>query len=269
MLQDAYKIFASEANAIQNWNSIDKNELVNKFIEYEVSNPPMANAYMGAIICKYWPKIQRFYKTMSFSASYEDVYDLLINSILRAIKARRWLQEDSSIYMDPNGPDKAINRTMLSERLNFLLFKNRGKRVADLNPASINELEESSGDSYLYLNAEDEAVYSDMGDEVQIACNLSFLFNKKLYLSMFIYYCLSFNLDLFRDNLFNTKACAKVLLSLSSLEFDDIAGLVGSDKDTIEKCYNLSVSSKSRENLKIGIEFSILKLKELYINERI
>ena len=266
MLEDTYKLYLESAKTIADWNKVSKSELVNKYIEYETSNPELANDYMAAIICRYWPKIQRFYRTAYFSSSYEDIYDLLINSIMRAIKARRWLQKDSSIYNDPNGPDKAINRTMICERLNFLIYKNRSKRVSNLNPLSINELEDESGDYYAYNN---EAASLNIDKELEITSNLSFLYEKKLYLALFVYYSIVFNLGSFKDNLFSTKLCASVLCNLTDEDLLDIANLLNKDLETIKKCYSLSVLSKKRTDLKLNIEYAILKLKELYIKETI
>ena len=138
MIQDSYNLFLEQAENINDWRSMTKSELVNKYVEHEDDQDDFyKNAYMSAIICRYWPKIQRFYKATPVISTYEEIYDILINSILRAIKARRWLDKDSTIYEDPNGPDKAINRTMMCERLNFLIYKNnvqnkngRSKRIS-------------------------------------------------------------------------------------------------------------------------------------------
>lgn len=269
MLDDSYKLFLENANLLPNWDKMNKNELVNKYIEYENTNKSLASQYMSAIICKYWPKIQRFYKKTAFSATYEDIYDLLINSILRAIEARRWLQEDSSIYNDPAGPDKAINRTMICERLNFLAFKNRSKRVVNLNPASIDEIETEVGDSYIYKNLAEEYNIDNVDDELETINNLQFLYKKKLYLAMFVYYSIVFNLGSFKDGKFSTKFCAIALSRIDDFDLEDLAYLINEDKDIVKKYYNLAVTSKNRAELKLNIEYSMLKLKELYMKDRI
>ena len=266
MLDDTYKLCLESAKHISNWDKVSKSELVNKYIEYEETDRELASDYMAAIICRYWPKIQRFHRTMYFSSSYEDVYDILINSILRAIKARRWLDKDSSIYNDPNGPDKVINRTMICERLNLLAYKNRSKRVADLNPLSTEELEDGSGDYYAYNN--ENASFS-IDNELEITSNLKFLYNKKLYLAMFVYYSIAFNLGTFKDKMFSSKFCAIALLNLTDEDFIEIASLINKDVDEIKKDYSIAVLSKNRTDLKLNIEYAILKLKELYIKETI
>lgn len=269
MLEESYKLFLSSANLLPGWQDMNKNDLVNKYIEYEDKDSYTASIYMSAIICKYWPKIQRFYKTTAYAAEYEDIYDLLINSILRAIKARRWLQKDSTIYNDPTGPDKAINRTMICERLNFLAFKNRAKRVANLNPAYMDEIEEEVGDSYIYKNYSSQFSTDSIENEYETVTNFQFLYNKKLYLALFVYYSIIYNLGSFKDGKFSTKFCAKAILSIDDSDLEDLAYLLDVNKDEIKRCYDLAVSSKNRQELKLNIEYSMLKLKELYVKDRI
>ena len=269
MIDDSHKMFLESANLLPNWKDMNKNDLINKYIEYENSDPALANIYMSAIICKYWPKIQRFYKMTSNLATYEDIYDLLINSILRAIEARRWLQKDSSIYNDPNGPDKAVNRTMICERLNFLAYRGRLKRIINLNPVSIDEIEDEVGDSYIYKNSNTMSEYASISNDLETISNLQFLYKKKLYLALFVYYSIIFNLGSFKDGKFSPKFCAMAISKLDDNDLEDIAYLLNTDKEELKKYYNLAITSKNRSDLKLNIEYAMLKLKELYMKDNI
>ena len=128
MLQESYDLYASLADNIPNWKNIDKNELINKYIEYEKTDHTLANYYMGAIMCKYWPKIYRFYKATPLVCTYEDVYDWLTESIVKTLEHKTWLNPDHKLYGDPKGPDKCINIRMKSCRLNYLIAVNRDKK---------------------------------------------------------------------------------------------------------------------------------------------
>ena len=96
---------------------------------------------MSAIILKYWNKIYNLQQSTKLTASFEDAYNWLIEGILYALEHKRWLDKDSNIYNDPNGPDKAINRKIKCIRLNHLVSENRDKRKIQINLLSLDSFE--------------------------------------------------------------------------------------------------------------------------------
>lgn len=98
---------------------------------------------MSAIILKYWNKIYSLQANTYLTASDEDAYNWLVEGILYALEHRRWLDEDSNIYNDPNGPDKAINRKIKCIRLNHLISENRDKRKIGINILSLDSFEDA------------------------------------------------------------------------------------------------------------------------------
>ena len=122
MLEQYKQIYKKVADRIDNWTTMSKNDLVNKYIENEEVNPDLANSYMGAIICRYWGAVNTYYRKNYRQATPDDCHEWLIHAIMYAIKNRPWLDKykkrlDKSgnlqlnkAYNDPNGPDKVINQ---------------------------------------------------------------------------------------------------------------------------------------------------------------
>lgn len=132
---------------IPGWRKVNKNTLVNKYIEYEHTNRELANAYMGAIFCRYWHNISKYYATSYQSVSVETCYDWLVRSILYAIKRRPWTIPESNLYGDPAGPDKTINQVIKSTRLGFYQSSNTNRRKCNFGNTSLDSLVEELGEA--------------------------------------------------------------------------------------------------------------------------
>lgn len=130
----------------ENWRKMNKNDLINKYIEVE-NDPKLANAYMSAIICRYWGVLNRYYNSSYNSVDKFTCHEWLVGAILRAIKHRKWLEPDNKLYGDLNGPDKVINRCLASERLGFFQSSNTYKRRQNYGIESIDKLQEDNVDS--------------------------------------------------------------------------------------------------------------------------
>lgn len=139
MIDEYREYFRQGASAIPDWESLSKNELCFKYIENE-NNRLIQEACFSALMYKYWPLINKYYFMCSNVATQEDVYDWLVDSITYALQHRRWLDEDSNIFKDPNGPDKVINRRMKCARLTFYQYINRKKRKDNFGILSLDEL---------------------------------------------------------------------------------------------------------------------------------
>ena len=144
MLEDYKEAFRQCADLVDGWQELSKNELCRKYVESE-GNPDLQNSYFGAIMYRYWNLIAKYHYMSSNVASPEDCYEWLEDSVYCCLTSKSWEKTDSSIYRDPNGPDKVINRCMKCARLTYYQFINRKKRKDNFGLLSLDELSEMFG----------------------------------------------------------------------------------------------------------------------------
>lgn len=146
LLSENKQIYEDKANLhLHNWQTINKNELVLEAIKN--IDTPKYDSYLAAIILRYWSKIESYYNKCRLVVSPEDVHSWVVGGILYAIKYQPWNNKDSSIYNDPNGPDKVINRFIESRRVTFYQQLNRYNRKINSAILSLNSLTEDLFDS--------------------------------------------------------------------------------------------------------------------------
>lgn len=144
LLEEYKEAFRQCADLIDGWQDLSKNELCRRYVENE-GNPQVQNSYFAAIMYRYWNLIAKYYYQSSNVASIEDCYEWLEDSVYGCLKATSWDREDSSIYQDPNGPDKVINRCMKCARLTYYQYINRKKRKDNFGLQSLEEMTELFG----------------------------------------------------------------------------------------------------------------------------
>ena len=259
MLEE-YRLQCKEkANAIQGWEALSKNELCNKYIETE--DAALKDAYLAAILYRYWKLIPKFYYQSANVCTPEDCYDWLVESVLCALNCKRWTESDSSIYKDPNGPDKVINRAMKCARLNFYQFINRKKRKDNFGLLSLDELKEN-----LHDNSNDiEDPETGVNDETILSVKeyIKDVFNGKEYFLAFMLDCIV------TENIFdresdvtrlNQKSLTKLLRELDTIYAKQFANRydfeVSRVLHALAYCQGLT-STKIQSK----IEYNLLKLK--------
>lgn len=89
MLENEYASFRKRADAIPNWEKIDKNVLANLYLENE-HDEVKREEYLSALVCRYWHNIGSQYNESKNSVNIEECYDWLLNALLRALKNRKW-----------------------------------------------------------------------------------------------------------------------------------------------------------------------------------
>lgn len=144
MLDEYKEACRRSADLIHGWQDLSKNDLCRKYVESK-DNPQLQDSYFAAIMYRYWYLISKYYHMSSNVASIEDCYEWLVDSVYGCLKATSWDREDSSIYKDPNGPDKVINRCMKCARLTYYQFINRKKRKDNFGLLSLDEMTELFG----------------------------------------------------------------------------------------------------------------------------
>lgn len=143
-------------NAVDGWESIEKNKLANLCIEHEGMDD--YDRYVSALICKYLYKNSTLKGRFGNYLSDEELDDRIVDGVLRALKYRSWLREGTSVYGDPSGPDKTINRCIKTQcqvykRLNFgTKGKNNAyNRKIRYFTESLDSFQEDYGDYYYNL----------------------------------------------------------------------------------------------------------------------
>lgn len=159
MLDEYKEGFRKCADLIEGWQDLSKNDLCRKYVENK-DNPHLQNSYFAAIMYRYWHLIPKYYYMSSNVATEEDCYEWLEDSVYGCLKATSWDREDSSIYKDPNGPDKVINRCMKCARLTYYQFINRKKRKDNFGLLSLDEMTELFGTTVSEPQSEEDVEHN-------------------------------------------------------------------------------------------------------------
>ena len=153
---------------VPGWREMNKNELVNKCCDVK-DNKELYDAYVSAIIARYWNLATKYYCQNQSSAPAEECYSWLLDSIMCALQWQQWRNPKNAIYNDPNGPDKVINRCMVSARLMFYQASNCVKRKVNYQSYSAEKMQEELGDAALpAVEDEDMNRVIDVSDDLII-----------------------------------------------------------------------------------------------------
>lgn len=157
MLEEIRASYIKTANTIKGWRELDKNTLLNLYIDNE-HDEFLKNGYFAAIVIKYWSAIGKYYSDSKNSVNIEECYDWLIHALMYALRNRKWRDPDSAISKDINGPDKIVNRCIASTRQIFYQASNTSKRRANYQADSIERQIEAFGDGAAVLSVCEDTV---------------------------------------------------------------------------------------------------------------
>lgn len=186
MLDEYKEICRNSADVIPNWTKLTKNDLCRAYVQHK-GDAYLQNAYISAILYKYWSLISKYYYMSSNCATPEECYGWLVDSVSCCVNLASWEDPKSSIYRDPNGPDKVINRCMKCARLTYYQYINRKKRKNDFGILSIEDMKEAYG--------ADVSDIDDCEQEMDISSifikeHIRSIFNKKDYFVAFMLDCI-------------------------------------------------------------------------------
>ena len=192
-------------------------ELCREYVKNK-GNETLQNAYISAILYRYWNLISKYYYQSANCATPEECYGWLVDSVSCCVNLAAWENPDSSIYNDPNGPDKVINRCMKCARLTYYQFINRKKRRDDFGTLSVDELKE------LYGNGAPEPEDPEQEYDVSLFIIKDYIieeFRKKNYfVSFLIYFILYANvfdvikLEDSRSSEFNLRKMCRIMSTI-------------------------------------------------------
>ena len=257
---DEYKQACKEAaNAINGWETLSKNDLCRELVRNR-SDKQLFNGYFSALMYRYWNLIPKFYLQSSNVASPEDCYDWLVTAITYAIEHTRWDDPDSTVYNDPNGPDKVINRCMKSVRLTYYQYINRKKRKDNFCQLSLDELKENLNNAF---DVEDEDTSDIDNDLIDLKGYIVSIFRKKDYFLAYLIDCI-INEQVFEPTIeggveFSSKRLAKYLRQIDEDYCHRFSATYDLNLDEVLK--TLKYCNFKSSNIRSKIENSLLILK--------
>ena len=265
MLETEYKTYYKRAASIPNWQKMNKNDLINLYIDHE--NEPIGEAYFSAIVLRYWGNIGKYYLASKSSGfSIEDCYSWLIEAILYALEKRKWRDPNNSLSKDKNAPDKVVNRCIFSKRKENYYRSNRAVRKGNYAKVSYDQLNEDVGEdrnSFFVSDSNDINKTTYSYDMVMLIQNLM---KKNKVLEGLVLNCLLSD-DPYKHNLqtdrwkVNVEKVSNALLSYKSLNignklsldtstFDKVDGVLRDIKSLnklrLNKCVNQALSNLKR-----------------------
>lgn len=240
MLEEYKALYRQAADLIPNWQEMSKNDLCRAYVANK-NNKTVADSYFAAIVYKYWHLISKYYYMSSNVASWEECYGWLIDSVYGCLSASSWEREDSSIYKDPNGPDKVINRCMKCARLTYYQFINRKKRKDDFGMQSLDVMQEEFGKTVKEPESE-ESMETQIGNWA-IADYIQKAFRDKDYFVAVMVDCI-ITKEVFDTKVdpdkglvtsFNTRKLVKSLTTIDDKYIDEFAKTYGFSFEEVEK----------------------------------
>ena len=217
MLEEYKELCRKAANFAPGWQELSKNDLCREYVKNK-GNATLQNAYISAILYRYWNLISKYYYQSANCATPEECYGWLVDSVSCCVNLAAWENPDSSIYNDPNGPDKVINRCMKCARLTYYQFINRKKRKDEFGMLSVDELKE------LYGNGAPEPEDPEQEYDISLFIIKDYIieeFRKKNYfVSFLIYFILYANvfdvikLEDSRSSEFNLRKMCRIMSTI-------------------------------------------------------
>ena len=255
---------------IVDWRKEDKNTLCYKCCEYEGKDDKLFNGYLSALLVRYWQLIGCNYKMGKGVYGLEDCYNWLIDSVLGTIKAKSWLNPESSLYNDPIAPDKSINVRMKSHRQGFYQWSNKQKRAGEFTLRDSYEmLFDTIGESAFPID--EYKINEDYIEYIDIKNCVKSEFEDKNYVSSFMLHSI-INYDVFdlvkeQDGVkriqFNKKKLYSTLRGMDDKFGNTFSDMYEIDKSDVNVAID-SCSELSRIRLHNLIDKSIEKFSKKF-----
>lgn len=163
MLTEYKNIYKKKALDYPEGKKLEKSELCFRYCDLVDNNSPYADACLSEIIYRFFNlPMNAYYSQEKIIATEEDCYNWLITSITYCLKTRAWNDQSSTIYNDPNGPEKSINTCFRDERMNFFVAAKREKRSLNYNSLSLDILQEDASDAYYMPVYDDDVIVNSV-----------------------------------------------------------------------------------------------------------
>lgn len=252
MLDEIKNIYQETADThLPNWREIDRNDLIRTTAN--LTNGPLKDGYISAIMLTYWNKINKYYHKCNMVASQEDVHSWLVIALTYALENKPWENPDSSIYNDKNGPDKVINTAMESRRLTFYQQLNRYNRKINSDLLSLDTLTEAYNDVFVPISY-------DIYDFEMMEYVIDY-FNKKDYFMSFMIDAIIYE-DILTPTL-NIKRLGSHFRHLDETFFKRFSEMYNIPVDKVRNAASY-VNNLSSYKFKNKVEYSLILLKNQF-----
>lgn len=250
MLEGNRQIYEELANTVlPDWGNMDKNDLVRKACECKSKN--LKDAYVAAIMLKYWNKLSTYSYKCKLAATPEDVHTWLVLAVMYAIDNQPWDNPKSTIYKDKNGPDKVINRVMESRRVTYYQQLNRYKRKVNSAAVSLDSLVDEYKDVFSPTYEDD---YSFAYNSIVVD-----YFNRGSYFTAFFLDALLYA-DVIEDTGINNRKMSLHMRKLQQGYYETFAYRYELKLSDVMSATDNIVKLSSRA-MKTSIEYNIIKLR--------
>ncbi len=204
LLSDIKKSYIEIADTrVPNWRNLSGNELANLYLDNE-ENLYLAEGYFSALVLDYWWSIDKNYRLSKNSVDIDTCYNWLIDSLVLALKERKWREEGNKIYGDPNGPHMVITRCLYSARMGFYYLANMDKRKLNYSAYSLdlmeNQQQENGYSGYLESLMDDSNEVEEMLKNKDIEYYIQNKLSEGDYITALVVDNLCFNDDIFRNS---------------------------------------------------------------------
>lgn len=246
MLEMEYATLKSCADQIPGWQTMNKNDLVNLYIDNEKDNL-LREHYFSAIMLRYWSNIFKNYALSKRSGfTIEDCYSWLFFGIDYALRKRKWKDPSNKLYNDPCGPDKVINRCLATQRNYYYQQSNTFKNRINHSTTNFTEFFKEDGveDKSGLLEGYECESSDDVTNKLDTELLLHSMFANNEYMNGLVTYYILNEDVFFTNNTLNLKKLTTEVMNCSNSKCTTLSVTYGCSedklKDTVSKLSNYS-----------------------------
>lgn len=157
MIEDIRKSYLQLAKNIPGWDTMNKNDLINAYIDNK-DDPILRDIYFSAVILRYWNNVYKYYTLSGKLIELEECAAMLAEGVKYIIDTpsiyNKWRKDKTSkYYNDKNAPDKFMNMGLYSTRQYFYQYSNTDKRKGFFSGTSLEGQLENCGDGAEFLES--------------------------------------------------------------------------------------------------------------------
>lgn len=251
-LEEAKQDYIKAASTIPNWENIDNNELLMKYIQYDnEGNETFKNAYISALILNSWDHIYGWAaSTKGNDLNEMNYYDWLINSIGKAIKYIRC--KEDQIKENILKPEQLLNECLNKaiEREMPVLIKD--KRRANYNAIRVDSIaynlhaDKDYNDGYDIVAGGEEEKYNGLNIEFLI----KYYLKKDMRLEACIIYLITHSDCLTKESQ-NLKIRALINNLRDDYYCEEVRTMLGTENyNTIKRMSTTAIRNRINTSLK-------------------